>query len=135
MPAPCAVYVDRKLSTCSHIFVRHDAFKTGLQKPYDGQHKVLQRTDKYFKINLKGIVDNVSIGKLKPAILLLNFEEHISSDNQAKSCITAQNIRKHKMPFHFTDRSQDNRKPKAVSSTGRITQKSRVIREPDRFHF
>ena len=33
------------------------------------------------------------------------------------------------------DRSQDTRKATAVSSTGRITQKGRVICAPDRFHF
>ena len=27
---PRSVYVDRKLSTCSHVFVRHDAVKIGL---------------------------------------------------------------------------------------------------------
>ena len=48
---PRSVYVDRKLSTCSHVFVRHDADKIGLQRPYDGPYKVLQRTDKYFKVN------------------------------------------------------------------------------------
>ena len=50
-PAPRSVYVDRKLSTCSHVFVRHNAVKIGLQRPHDGPYKVLQRTDKYFKIN------------------------------------------------------------------------------------
>ena len=82
-PTPRSVYIDRKLSTCSHVFVRHDAVKIGLQRPYDGPYKVLQRTDKYFKINLNGIVDNVSIDRLKPAILLSDYEEHSSSSSSS----------------------------------------------------
>ena len=58
-PTPRSVYIDRKLSTCSPVFVRHDVVKIGLQRPYDGPYKVLQRTDKYFKVNLNVIVDNV----------------------------------------------------------------------------
>ena len=98
---------------------------------------MLQRTDKYFKVNLNGTADNVSIDRLKPAILLSDFEDHTSSDNQTKKPQhnTKYQQLKHKMPFHFTDRSQDTRKAAAVSSTGRIIQKGRVIRAPDRFHF
>ena len=118
-------------------FVSHDAVKIGLQRPYDGPYKVLQRTDKYFKINLNGIVDNVSIDRLKPAILFSDFEKHIPSVNRTKKLqhSTKYPQLKHKMHLHFTDHSQDNRKPSAIFSTGRITQKGRVIREPDRFHF
>ena len=136
-PSPRSVYIDRKLSTCSHVFVRHGAVKIGLQRPYDGPYKVLLRTDKYFKTNLNGIEDNVSIDKLKPAILLSDFEEHTSSDNQTNKLqhsITYPQL-KHKMPFHFTDYSQVSQNPTAVFSTGRFTRKGCEIREPDRFHF
>ena len=81
-PIPRSVYIDRKLSTCFNVFVRHDAVKIGLQRPYNSPYKVLPGTDKYFKINLNGIEYNVSIDRLKPAILLSDFEEHTSSDNQ-----------------------------------------------------
>ena len=136
-PTPRSVYIDRKLSTCSHVFVRHDAVKIGLQRPYDGPYKVLQRTDKYFKIKLNGIVDNVSIDRLKPAILLSDFEEHTSSDNQTKKLQHSSKYQqlKHKTPFHFADHSQVSRKPTTVFSTGRFTRKGREIHESDRFHF
>ena len=91
-PTPCSVYIDRKPSTCSHVFVRHDAFKIGLPRPYDDPYKVLQRTDRYFKINLNGIVDNASIDWLKPAILSSDFEEQIHHQiTKQKNCSTAQN--------------------------------------------
>ena len=41
-------HVDSKLSTCSHVFVRNDGVKIGLQRPYNGPFRVLQRSDKYF---------------------------------------------------------------------------------------
>ena len=98
---------------------------------------MLQRTDKYFKINLNEIVDNVSIDRLKPVILLSDFEEHALSDNQTNKLqySTTYPQLKRKMPFHFTDHSQVSRKPTAVFSIGRFTRKGREIREPDRFHF
>ena len=47
------IYVNDKLFTCSHVFVRNDGVKVGLQRPYDGPFKVLQCSRKYFKLNLK----------------------------------------------------------------------------------
>ena len=79
----------------------------------------------------------MSINRLKLAILLSDFEEHISSDNQTKKLqhSTKYQQLKHKMPSYFTDHSQVSRKPTAVFSTSRFTQKGREIRKPDRFHF
>ena len=64
------IHVDDKLFTCSHVFVRNDGVKVGLQRPYDGPFKVLQRSRKYFKLNLNGELDNVCIDRLKPANIL-----------------------------------------------------------------
>ena len=63
-------HVDSKLSTCPHVFVRNDGVKIGLQRPYNGPFRVLQRSDKYFQLNINGTIDNVCIDRLKPANLL-----------------------------------------------------------------
>lgn len=61
----------KDLHTCTHIFLRQDAVKQGLDLPYSGPHKVISRlTDKIFKIDLNGKEINLKIERLKPPHLL-----------------------------------------------------------------
>ena len=62
-------YVSNDLKTCTHVFLRHDAVKKPLQKPYDGPYKVIKRQDKHFTLDVKGSHTVVSIDRLKPAYL------------------------------------------------------------------
>ena len=62
-------YVDNALSTASHVFVRHDAVRRPLQQPYDGSYRVLNRSAKYYTLDLNGRSDTVSIDRLEPARL------------------------------------------------------------------
>ena len=64
-----AFYIPKDLQTATHVFVRHDAHRTPLQKPYDGPFPVLQRSAKFFTLDLGTRQDNVSIDRLKPAFL------------------------------------------------------------------
>ena len=57
-------YVSKDLQTCTHVFIRHDAVGTPLQQPYDGPYEVMNRSAKYYKININGRLDNVSIDRL-----------------------------------------------------------------------
>ena len=50
--------VRKKLFACSHVCVRHDEVKLTLQKLYYDSFEVIERSEKYFKINPKGTIDN-----------------------------------------------------------------------------
>ena len=65
--SPWKAYVNDDLKTCTHVFVRHDAIKKPLQKPYDGPFKVIKRNDKHFTLDVKGTESVISIDRLKPA--------------------------------------------------------------------
>ena len=62
-------YINKDLSSCPFVFVRHDAVKKPLQAPYDGPFKVLQRTDKHITLEISGKKKVVSLDHLKPAYM------------------------------------------------------------------
>ena len=62
-------YINKALASCSHVFVRHDDVRSPLQQPYKSPFAVLQQSKKFFKLDMNGAIDNVSIDRLKPAYL------------------------------------------------------------------
>ena len=67
-------YVSPHLKSCTHVFVRHDAVKKPLQKPYDGPFKVIKHSTKHFTLEINGSNDVVSVDCLKPAFYELSPE-------------------------------------------------------------
>ena len=55
------------LSSCSHVFIRHDAIKRFLQLPYTDPFSVVKRSPKYYTVTVNGRQQTVSIDRLKPA--------------------------------------------------------------------
>ncbi len=70
-------YTTPDLSTCTFVFVRHDAVKRSLQKPYDGPFHVLHCSDKHFTLDISGKKKVVSIDRLK----LAHIEEAFAVTN------------------------------------------------------
>ena len=62
-----AFSVPADLRTSKFVFLRRDAHKTPLQKPYEGPYRVVDRGDKAFTIDKMGRTELVSIDRLKPA--------------------------------------------------------------------
>ncbi|KAI5714485.1 hypothetical protein M8J77_000564 [Diaphorina citri] len=55
------------LEKCTHVYLRKDGVKLGLQRPYSGPYKVLSRTDKVFKLAVGSRQTVVSRDRVKPA--------------------------------------------------------------------
>lgn len=62
-------FIQKQLNDSTHVFVRDDRIRGSLERPYIGPFKVLKRNNKYFKIDINGKPDNVSIDRLKAAFL------------------------------------------------------------------
>ncbi|XP_066980118.1 uncharacterized protein [Macrobrachium rosenbergii] len=75
--APCKrTYTDRSatftppgLSSTTNVFVRDDAIRPTLTRPYSGPFRVLERNNKAFLLALHGKNDWVSVDRVKPALL------------------------------------------------------------------
>ena len=61
--------IDPELQNCTHVYIRIDAVKPQLTRPYSGPYRVLKRNPKYFTLQLLNKTDKVSIDRLKAAIL------------------------------------------------------------------
>ena len=62
-------HLPKSLHTCRHVFVRNDAHRSPLTRPYRGPYPVLERNPKAYRLNIAGKSDWVSIDRLKPAYL------------------------------------------------------------------
>ena len=60
-------YCPAALDAAAAVYLRHDAHKLPLQRPYDGPFRVLERGKKHYVINYNGSRQTVSIDRLKPA--------------------------------------------------------------------
>ena len=66
---PRSVHVSDDLSSCTHVFIRHDATRKSLQCPYNGPYRILSRADKHFTVDIGRRKDVVTLDRLKPAHL------------------------------------------------------------------
>ncbi|CAN8014511.1 unnamed protein product, partial [Ixodes persulcatus] len=66
---PHALYVPNDLMTSSHVFVRRDTVRKQLECPYDGPFRVMDRHAKYFRLDINGHNETVSVDRLKPAFI------------------------------------------------------------------
>ena len=55
------------LAKATHVFIRHDAHRLPLQRPYDGPYRVLTPGDKTFTVQVGTREETISVDRLKPA--------------------------------------------------------------------
>ncbi|GFY38380.1 pol polyprotein [Trichonephila inaurata madagascariensis] len=63
------IFGHSELHKCTHVFVRRDSVRRPLQAPYDGPYPVIKRSDKFYKVNIRGKPTSISIDRLKPAFM------------------------------------------------------------------
>jgi cleavage and polyadenylation specificity factor subunit 1 len=64
-----ATFIHRDLKDATHVFLRQDTIRRALEPPYSGPHKVIARTEKTFKISVRGKQIIVSADRVKPAYI------------------------------------------------------------------
>ena len=62
-------YIPFNLGLSNYVYVRRDSHKNPLQRPYDGPYLVINKSDKYFTLSIKGREETVSIDRLKAAFI------------------------------------------------------------------
>ena len=102
-------YVPQELASATHLFVRVDAHKRPLQAPYQGPLKVLEKHEKYFKLDLGSRQDIVSLDRLKPAFMEASDE----SGHQTRVAEPRPQARPH-------CRDEHTRELPRVTSSGRL---------------
>ena len=60
-------YVPSDLSATGYVYVRHDATRKPLQRPYDGPYRIIKAHNKHYELDIAGKSVTVSIDRLKSA--------------------------------------------------------------------
>ena len=145
-PAP---YIPKNLQSADQVYLRHDARKGPLVRPYDGPFPVLTRADKHFDISKDGKAVRVSLDRLKPACSPQTFprlsqdpcvseqqdphalqEDHTAmmgdavGPDRAATSDDAQGIAPAPAPSSLSDASP----PQVTTRSGRLVQKPKKYR-------
>ena len=63
------IFQFKEIATCTHVFLRRIAIAPPLTTPHDGPYKVVARSGRVMKIQVKGKVETVFLDRVKPAHL------------------------------------------------------------------
>lgn len=86
------VFVNNKLQSCSHVFVRVDAVKRPLVPPYDGPFEVVARYEKFMDLQINGKIQRISIDRIKPAFVSNQSEDQLD-DQRTKVTPSGHRVR------------------------------------------
>ena len=76
--SPSYTHVSSNLKCCTHVFVRHNAVKKPLQRPYDGPYKVQKHSEKHYTVDVNGRDEVISIDRLKPALQEVSPQDQVT---------------------------------------------------------
>ena len=116
--------VPRNLQQAKFVFIRRDAHRTPLQRPYEGPFKVVCPGSKTFKVDIGGRTETISIDRIKPA--------YTDPGQSVDTYVPPRRGRPPKLSAQ-TAASQEPALPIVRSTTSRFTCSGRRIRSPQRF--
>lgn len=79
------MFIPTELKSCKFVFIRNDSIRPTLSPPYEGPYEVLDRTEKIFKVNVKGRTVSISIDRLKPAYILQESSANVPAPPTSSS--------------------------------------------------
>jgi len=62
-----STYYPKNLGGTGWVYIRRDSHRGPLQRPYTGPFRVIEESDKYFKVNVNGKEEYVTVDRLKTA--------------------------------------------------------------------
>ena len=92
-----AMFVFPELQHCTHVYVRHDAVRKPLQRPYDGPYQVVRRDDKKVVVMKNGRPVTVSVDRVKPA----HIDSPVDSPPRARTRVFTRSGRAVHPPVRF----------------------------------
>ena len=75
------------LKKADHVFIRHGARRTPLDRPYDGPFRVIRKEEKFFILKVGSKEQSVSVERLKPAFGFADPAPTISVPRENKTVI------------------------------------------------
>lgn len=131
----CSTFVHKDLNSTEYVFVRIDRVKKSLERPFEGPYKVLNKSEKYFTLDIKTKAVNISIDRLKPAYTIADPQNSNDFKLPKKT-----NGEKPKENVKITHPNSEptltlpiNIKINNQTDSGRKTSSGRVIKNPVRF--
>ena len=79
-----AGYLPHDLQQARYVFIRRDAHRTPLQRPYEGPFKVIQPGPKTFIVDVGGKNNTISVDRLKPAYMDLEQPAEVAEPRRRR---------------------------------------------------
>lgn len=122
-------FVHKSLMDSKYVFIRNDRVKRPLTPPFDGPYKVIERNEKFFKIEINGRTDTVSIDRLKPAFIPFHQDMETTPSDRPSPSETAPSDR----PSPETTPDDISNTSEKVPSETKKTRSGRKVRFPAKY--
>lgn len=125
-------FVHKSLADSKYVFIRNDKVKSPLTAPFDGPYKVLERREKFFKLDINGKTNTVSIDRLKPAFVPAFQEEEPATNYRPRTSESPTGSSK-KPSIESSPKPLIESSPKPAPNLTQRTRSGRKVRFPARY--